>query len=70
MALNINHQVNKSQFGIIVLYANTSLSIWAFLMAIEYIEILGYLLNSIFTQKTVQDINYMGFWNTQTQMFG
>ena len=70
MALNINHQVNKSLTGIIVQYANISLFIWTFLTATDYIEILGYLLISTFTQKTVQDINYMEFQNTQTQMFG
>lgn len=61
MALNINHQVKKPLFGIIVQYTNTSSSILAFLMATDYIEILSYLLNSIFTQKTVQDITYMEF---------
>lgn len=61
MALNINHPVDKLLSGIIVQYANTSSSIWAFLMAIDFIELLGYLLNSTFTQETVHDINYIEF---------
>lgn len=47
-----------------------SSSIQAFLTAVDYIAILGYLLISTCTQKTVQDLNEMEFQNTQTQMLG